>query len=213
MRLNFIKTILFSFSIVLFLASCQKEISIDLGSQNGGGGGTGNNNNIIGDWDYVGMTATTNSSVTVPSPAGELKAVTVSGYTTKNNTGTVNITATEFIFTGMGYTIDTMSNVKTYLNGLLIGDQDVPFTMTSPPTNNTSPYTRINNDSLTVSGSFGINNPSGLTPPGPHGIKIGWSGDTLLLRMVTSFTQSITQGGTSGTLDATLNGIIKLKRR
>lgn len=205
------RIVVFSFSLVVLISSCQKEINMDPGGQNGGG--TGNNNNIIGDWDYVGMTAGTNATVVVPSPVGEVKAITTSGYKTKSNTGTVKITATDFILTGVGYSIDTTMTVKTYMNGLLISNQDMPFTMTAPPTNSTNPYTRINNDSISVTGAFGVADPNGSTPTGPVKMKIGWSGDTLLLRVDTSFTQSVNQGGMAGTLTAAANGVTKLKRR
>jgi hypothetical protein len=207
-----LQKVILLFSVVL-VTSCQKELSIDLGSQNGGGGGTGTNRNIVGDWNFVGMTATTNSTVTVSSPLGELKSITVSGYITKNNAGTVKITSSDFITTGLGYSIDTTMNVKTYMNGLLLDNTDMPFALDSPPVSNTSPYTRINADSITVTGAFGAPNPSGATPTGPVGIRIAWSGDTLLLKVASSFTQSISQAGVPGTLVGSVTGITKLKRR
>src|SRR5262245_12145055 len=126
------------FSIIsLFFVSCQKEVSGEIdrgagagsgsggGSGSGSGGGTGNTS-IIGDYDFVGMTAHTLSTVTVTAAGDQLKTVTTSDYITKNNVGTVRITATQFITTGFAYSIDTVMNGKTYVNGALVSDQNLP---------------------------------------------------------------------------------------
>lgn len=199
--------------VVIFLASCQKEISIGLGSQGNGGGTGGNNTSIIGNWNFVGMVAHTNSTVSVTAGGDQLKTITTSDYITENNVGTVQITASQFITNGMAYSIDTTMNVKTYLNGVLFDDMDMPFVMSAPATSSTSPYTRINNDSLTVTGAFGVPDPSGSTPTGPVGIRIGWSGDTLLLKVASSFTQTVIQGGVPATVTGSVMGITKLKRQ
>lgn len=216
MRLTTTKTLLLIFSLAAFLVSCQKEVdfqNINNPPGNPGGGGGNNNTNIIGDWDFVGMTAHTYSAVTVTEGGQQLKAVTVSDYITQNNVGTVKITASDFISTGIGYEIDTTVNSKTYINGVLFDDTDFPFVVTLPPTSSTSPYTRINNDSLTTTGAFGAPDPSGSIPTDTVGMKIGWSGDTLLLKIASSFTQNVSQGGVPGVLTASVNGVSKLKRR
>src|SRR5712671_2307119 len=106
------KTLLLIYSLI-FLISCQKEINFQ-NSNNSGGGGT-NNNSIISDWNFVGMVAHTSSSVSVVAGSDQLKSITVSDYATKNNVGTVKITSTQFISTGLAYSIDTTMNVKTYI--------------------------------------------------------------------------------------------------
>ena len=203
MRLTANLRLLLILSAVLSLTSCKKEKdTLDPGT-----------NSIIGDYNFVGNTASTYSSVTVSSYGSELRAVTVSDYITQNNVGTAKITASDIIFIGVGYSIDTTENVKTYEDGVLSDDFDLPYVLTAPPTGSTNPYTRINNDSLTVIGALGAPNPSGVTPTGPVGVKISWSGDTLLLKIVSSFTQNISQGGVPGTLTGFVNGVAKLKKR
>ncbi len=205
--------------VVIFLASCQKEISIELGNQgNGGTGGNGggaggSNNSIIGNWNFVGMEAHTSSSVSITAAGEQLKTITTSDYITENNAGTVQITASQFITNGMAYSIDTTMNVKTYINGVLFDDMDMPFVASAPSSSGTSPYTRINNDSLTVTGAFGVPDPSGSIPTGPVGIRLGWSGDTLLLKVSSSFTQTVIQGGVPATVTGSVIGITKLKRQ
>ena len=212
MKLTANQPLLAILSIFLFLTSCQKEI--DLQDPVNPGNGTGNNNNsIIGEYNFVGTIASTYSSVTVSDQGSELKAVSVSGYITQNNVGTVKITASDIIFMAVGYSIDTTVNLKTYLDGVLFDDSDLPYMLTVPPTNTTNPYTRINIDSLNITGALGVPDPSGATPTGPVGIKTSWSGDTLLLKIASSFTQNISQGGVPGTLTGSVNGIAKLKKR
>ena len=205
-------------AIAVFLVSCQKEISFDNngGSGNGNGNGNGNGgnntNNIVGDYDFVGMTAHTVSSVTISQAGQTVKTVTTSDYNTGDNTGTIKITATQMIGTGVGYSVDTMVNNKTYLNGLLVDDSDVPFTFSTPPTSSTSSYVRNSSDSITMQGGLGLPDPSGNPPAGNVGAKLSWHGDTLYLKVATSFTQNITQGGIPATLTGTVNGISKLKK-
>jgi hypothetical protein len=212
-----ISKLLLLLSLIIAFTSCQKEINYATGNGpggTGGTGGTGNINSIVGDYDFVGMTAHTQSIVTVNTQGQQLKAITVSDYVTKNNIGTVKITSNEFINTGLGYSIDTIMNVKTYIDNVLFDDSDLPFVGSAPATSSTSPYVGVSADSITVTGAFGVSpDPSGNIPTGPVGVKLSWSGDTLLLKVNTSFTQSITQGGVPGIITGSVNGITKLKKR
>lgn len=199
------------------LTSCQKEISFDSpingGTGSGSGSGSGNTNNIIGDYDFVGMVAHTISTVTATQAGQELKAVTVSDYASKNNSGTIKITSTQMISTSVAYTIDTIMNAKTYVNGVLLDDQDFPFQVNSPATSSTSSYVRNSADSITMTGAVGLPDPSGNTPTGPIGAKLSWHGDTLFMHVHTTINQTITQGGVPATLVGTVDGISKLKKR
>jgi hypothetical protein len=214
MRLSTTPKLLLTFCIVLFIASCQKEISFDDPIiNNPGGGGTGGNTSIIGNWDFVGMTAHTKSTVTASVAGQQLKTVTVSDYITKNNTGSVNITSNQFISTGFSYSIDTIMNVKTYFDGVLFDDSDMPFVISVPASGSTSSYVRNSNDSITVTGSFGGSpNPSGNAATGPVGLKLSWAGDTLIMKLASSYTQTITQGGIPAVFVGSVNGVTKLKR-
>ena len=204
-------------SLIIVFTSCQKEVDFQTRNSSGGTGGTGgtgNTNDIVGDYDFVGMVAHTQSTVTVNAQGQQLKAITISDYVTKSNIGTVKITSNQFITTGLGYSIDTVMNVKTYIDNVLFDDSDVPFVASVPSSSSTSPYVRISADSITVTGALGVSpDPSGNTPTGPVGVKLSWSGDTLLLKVNSSFTQSITQGGVPGIITGSVNGITRLKKR
>ena len=208
MRVRTSKLLLVS-SLIIAFASCQKEKDLQPGT-----GGSGNTNSIVGNYDFVGMVAHTQSTVTVSDQGQQLKSVTTSDYVTKQNVGTVNITATDFITNGLGYSIDTVMNVKTYIDNVLFDDSDVPFVGTIPPSSSSSPYTQVAADSIAVIGAFGASlDPSGSTPTGPVGLKLSWAGDTLLLRTNSSFTQNVAQNGVPGVLTGAVNGVIKLKKR
>jgi hypothetical protein len=207
-RLSFLLT------LIIFFTSCQKEVNYANNNNSANTGGTGNTNDIIGVYDFVGLLAHTQSAVTVTELGQEIKTVTVSDYVSQNNTGTIKITSNQFISSGLGYSIDTTMNAKTYRDNVLFDDSDFPFVLSVPASNSTSPYSRITADSISVTGALGVApDPSGTTPTGPVGVKISWSGDTLLLHVNTSFTQSVTQSGIPGTVTGSVNGITKLKRR
>jgi hypothetical protein len=216
MRIAISKLLLLS-SVIIFFTSCEKEVNFQTRNSPGGTGGTGgtnNTSNIVGDYDFVGMVAHTKSTVTVNAMGQALKTITTSDYVTKSNTGTVKITSDQFISTALAYSIDTTMNVKTFIDNVLFDDSDLPFVGSAPPTSNTSPYVRNSADSITVTGAIGVSpDPSGNTPTGPVGVKLSWLGDTLLLKVNTSFTQSITQSGVTGILTGSVNGITKLKKR
>jgi hypothetical protein len=201
-------------TLILFFTACQKEVNYANNDNSTNTGGTGSSDDIVGDYDFVGLSAHTLSTVTVTELGQEVKTVTVSDYATQNNTGTIKITSTQFINSGLGYSIDTTMNAKTYQDNVLFDDSDFPFVVTVPSSNSTSPYSRITADSITVTGALGVApDPSGSTPTGPVGVKLSWSGDTLLMHVNTSFTQSVTQGGIPGTIVGSVNGITKLKKR
>jgi hypothetical protein len=104
-------------------------------------------------------------------------------------------------------------NVKTYFDGVLFDDMDMPFVTSVPATASTSSYVRNSADSITVTGSFGgTPDPSGNAATGPVGLKLSWAGDTLIMKLASSYTQTITQGGIPAVFVGSVNGVTKLKR-
>ncbi|HLG38434.1 MAG TPA: hypothetical protein VI461_02160 [Chitinophagaceae bacterium] len=219
MRIATIKPLLV-LSLIIVFVSCQKEASFENGGGPGGpggGGGTGgggNTSNIVGDYDFVGIVAHTKSTVTVNAAGQELKTITISDYASESNSGTVKITSNQFIGTDLAYSIDTTMNAKTYVDNVLLDDSDFPFVFSVPPTSSTSSYVRVSSDSITVTGTIGTApDPSGTPPTGPIGVKLSWSGDTLLMKMSATVTQTIDQGGVPATVVGSVIGTTKLKKR
>lgn len=212
-KYNLIYLLLF---FTLFISSCQKEVDDLIGGNSNNQGGGSNNTGIIGDYNFINLTAHTVAEVSVTDAGVNLKSITTSDYVTKNNVGTMKITATDMISTGVGYSIDTIMNVKTYLNGALFDDSQLPFTGTFPPTSSSSPYVKNTNDSITVIGAMGV--PSGGTtggaiPTGQVGFKYKWSADTLILTMNIATNQTVVQGGVPATVKSSVNGTMKLKKK
>lgn len=221
------KLLLFGFVIVF--TACQKDKDSARRNTSGNTGGTGSTTNIEGDYDFVGMVAYTESSVTVNRAGTEIKAVTVMDYATKNNIGTMKITSDQLIDTNLAYSIDTIFNVKTYWDNVLVDDSNFSSVGSTPPTSNISTYVRNSADSITVTRAPGV--VSDLfnaipIPPAPQistgfanfapekmGVKLSWSGDTLLLKVNSRYSQSVSQfGGAPGTLVGSVNGMIRLKK-
>lgn len=212
----------FAALLILFTA-CQKEADFPPGQNPGNPNNPGNPGNpgnpsgqsIIGNYDFVGLTAHTIGTTTANDGGDQIRTVTVSYYTSKNNTGTYTINATQFISNNIGYSIDTTMNSKIYINGVLTDDFDLPFQGTVPPASNTVTYVKNTADSLTVTGPVGpITGPSGTPPPtGAMGYKYSWSGDTLVLKTTASFTQNVNQGGVQATVSQSATVTARLKKK
>jgi hypothetical protein len=202
---------LFVLSSIIFY-SCQKEV--DLQNQNNQGGGGNTNKTIIGTWNFVGIQAHTRTTVTVTDGGDQLKSVTVSDYITKNNKGTITFTSNQFSYAGLSYDIDTVLNVKSYENNVLVDDSDLPFVMSYPVSTASTAYVRNNADSLTfpdqvlgVGSSF-----QGGGPTGPMGARIAWSGDTLLLKIKHAFSSTVSQGGIPAAFTGEMDVTMKMKK-
>jgi len=227
-----ITKLLFLGFVIVFTA-CQKDKDSARSNTSGNTGGTGSTSttNIEGDYDFVGMVAHTESSTTSNTMGTLIKAVTVMDYATKNNSGMMKITSNQLIDTNLGHSIGTTYNVKTYGDSVLVDDSNVALIRSTPPTSSTSTYERNSADSITVTGALGVVSDLfstiAWTPP-PYGtnsgisisfeqekmgVKLSWSGDTLLLKVNSSSSQSVKVGpGAPATLVGSVNGIIRLKK-
>ena len=223
-RLLFVTTAL---AFVLF--SCQKEVDFppgqnpgtgnpgtgNPGTGNPGTGNPGSSNDIIGDYDFINLSAHTDVTITTNVGTDQMKTVTISDYVTKNNVGTVKITSTQMISDNVGYEIDTTMNGKTYINGVLISDIDLPFVMSVPPASNVSTYVKNSADSITTTGTFGIaqGTSGGGTSSAPFGLKLSWSGDTLSMKISTVLVENINQMGVSAIAVSKITGITRMKKK
>ena len=203
--------------LITAFTSCQKEVSFDdRDPDNPGGGTTTDAGTIIGEYDFVGMTASTVSTGIFTESGQTIKNVTTSYYITKNNTGTLKFTATDLSTTNIAYDIDTTAKVVTYINGILLDEMEAPIAISMPATSNTAAYVRNTTDSITVTGTF-VAPPGGMgLPMGPApssvGFRIGWSGDTLLLKTIVHVGPT-TIPGIPGTVVSSANSTMKLKKR
>src|SRR5688572_21953576 len=116
--MRFIRIFFYIFSLSTLFYSCQKEVDLQDDLNPGGGGttnpppGGGNNNqSIIGDYDFVGISAATNTTVNVTDGGQNLKTIAKSNYVSTNNAGTAKVTNTEFVFTDIVYKVSTTARV------------------------------------------------------------------------------------------------------
>ena len=126
------------------------------------------------------------------------------------------MTANQFVFSGIGYTVNDEVNIKMYLNGFLLNNADSAFNYTTPPINDTIDYVRNGNDSLTFSSSI-LTNPDpiggGTAPTGPIGARFNISGDTLSVTIKNSLDTTITQAGSPANLKAQYESTLRFKRQ
>jgi hypothetical protein len=178
-------------SLAVLAVSCQKEVDYqDLGGNNPGTGnpGTGNpsNNSIIGDWKFKKMIINIQTVGEVTMSGTSQKTVGKMNFATTNETGTLKIDATTLTASGVGYSVNSSMMMSMYVNGMLLSESPIPFQITQPPTDGSSPYTKIGTDSLVAESQLikmdypGIPD---LTEPADikHGLKVSWLGDTLVL--------------------------------
>jgi hypothetical protein len=201
-------------SLVLTLASCGKEKSVDTlgvtpggtngngnGTGNGGGGGNGggsSNGSEIGTWKFINMNAKTTAIIEVSGMGMSNKTVTVSDYTTENNAGTCKFDGTNMVSTGLEYTVDGIAKAYLYINGTLDDEIELPFNEVVPPTSSTATYKKIGTDSIYVTGGT-FQTPNGGTQQGSSGgYKLKWDGDKMTLtgnysQNSTQLSQGVTQ--------------------
>jgi hypothetical protein len=187
---------LFLGCILLVLASCQKEKSVDTlgatpGSGSNGGNGSGSNlpgtsnGSEIGTWNFIGAHCTTYQSSESNGFGGNTKVVTVSDYTTDNNTGTIQFDGSTMTASNLSYTMNSMATSYIYsANG--VDTFSFPFSASIPNTSSTASYKKIVTDSIYVqSGVFTNLDPSGTgTVQGiASGYKLKWDGDKMYMSM------------------------------
>jgi len=214
MKLRALKYLFVFCAISAVILACQKEVDFQDISNNppaGGGGPAGNN--ITGTWNFVGMVASTESSLVAGSGSAEEKAVTSYGFISQNNKGTITIDATKFTTNGIAYSIDTVVTTELYLGGVFIDKFDLDFVFDMPPSSASVPYKLVGTDSVYFSSGFLSLDPSaGPTATAPGGSRISWSGDTLILKTVAVENRTEPLNGATATISDKISQIVKLKK-
>jgi hypothetical protein len=213
MKLNDPNTLFIIIVMSTLFTACQKEVDFqDITNNPPPGGGT-TNNSIIGTWNFVGMVASTSSSVVAGTGPAEEKAISSYGFISQNNVGTVTINATTVTSAGVGYSIDTVVTTEFYLGGVLIDTFHTDFAFDMPLSSAVAPYTAVGSDSIYFSSGFLTLGPSaGVTPTTAAGSKISWSGDTLLLKTVIVENRTESVNGVAATIANNISQVVKLKK-
>ena len=167
------------------IVSCKKSSS----NESGGSG------SLTGNWTFVSMTAHTEVDDIEKTPGDVYEAISVSDYTTTNNTGTVAISSNTMTTTGMSYKVNTTVRGAEYDNGQFLDSlPSQPFSFTLPSTSSTAAYQLIGKDSIYFpQGGFASVGTSGTMPSAPAGGKYTLNGNTLTLSMNLSVSQTVEQ--------------------
>jgi|RhiMetdeSRZDD1v2_1073273.scaffolds.fasta_scaffold42502_3 hypothetical protein len=193
-------------AILITLASCQKEKSVDtLGSNGSNNGGSTSGNTEVGTWKFISMHATTSSTVVASDGADTEKAVTLSDYTTEQNDGIVKFDGSKMTATGLTYSVNTIAKAYFYLNGTLEDSIEAPFAFTLPPYSSTATYKKVGTDSLyfdSGTGSFG----GASTQSVAAGYKLKFDGDKMT--MTTKADEVKTELNPLGFMQTTTNHVV-----
>lgn len=188
-------------SVVLVLSvfnSCKKDAD--------------NSNKTVADingiWKLVSIDAKTTSS----TQSGSIRSVTSTAYITQNNTGTITFTASKLTSNGIGYSVNTTSNIEVYENGILLSKYTMPFAITTPASSSSVDYKRVNNDSIYMqSGSLFMNGTNQDTQAG--GARIKLESNKMYIIQSGTKTTTINSQGTSATMISTVNYTATLQRQ
>ncbi len=168
---------------------------------NNGGDGTPPSQ-LAGNWSFVSLGVNVTNTVVETLGGITDKSVTVSNYTTTNNTGLVTFSADSMFGKGIGYTVNTNAKGYEYENGVLLDSVSQPFTFIYPPTNSSAAYKLVGTDSLVypAGGFVTIPGSAAAQATGPVGGHLAITGNNLVLTI--HFLQVATQqspGGASAT--------------
>jgi hypothetical protein len=191
-------------SILLALASCTKEKSIDTlgvtpggssgngnGNGNGNGGGGSSDGSEIANWKFVSMHVVTSETMEFDMMGMAYKVIISSDYTTNDNAGFFKFDGSAMSTTDWAFSVNTQQKQTGTANGISIPAQNTPFTAQLDPVTETANYKKIGTDSLYFSAGVTIGlNTSGFEDQRPAGCKLKWDGDKLY--MTWSYTETST---------------------
>lgn len=144
-KINLTMRPLLTLLIILCVFSCM--VSCKKNNSSPGGGGS-----VQGNWTFLFVTAQTETSVT----SSGVTAITKSSYTTTNNTGTITITADSMVVANLSYTANFTAISYFYVGSTLLDSTSLPYSVTLPATNESSPYKQVGSDSLYFSAGSGV---------------------------------------------------------
>jgi hypothetical protein len=184
---------------LMTFAACKKS--------NTGGGGTPPSE-LAGNWNFVSLGVSVTNTVQETVGSVTEKSVTVSNYTTTNNTGLITFSADSMFGKGIGYSVNVNAMGYEYQNGVLLDSVSEPFTFTYPPTNSSAAYKLVGTDSLVypAGGLVTLPGSAAAQPTGPVGGHLAITGNKLVLTI--HFLQVATQQSPGGaTATTTVAGV------
>lgn len=170
---------------------------------------------IEGNWKFVSLSATTESAIFFIDPYDQSsnKVVSKSAYTTTDNGGIINFSASTMSGKELTYQVNTMAHGYTYVNNKLEDSVSTPFNFSYPATNSSSSYKIIGKDSIYFTGQILLSDPNGTIDSSPSGGKFTIAGNTLTITSNMSKDTVINYAGTQMSQHATGVASIILKKQ
>lgn len=165
----------------VFFASCKKDSSET-------------SSPITGNYKFIKLVASTVSAVSYTEAGVLYKAITYSEYTTKNNTGSLEIDDHSMKSTGLSYSVDTTAKTDFYENGELTDSFEMPFKVTVPAGDAVTGYKIITGDSIYVSNGMMFSGGT-TTSVEPNGVKYKIEGDKLIIKAAAKQNKTMQQQG------------------
>lgn len=173
-------TFLFFFSVILF-TSCKKDSNETP-------------NVITGSYKFIHLSASTVSAVSYMEAGTLQRAVTYSEYTTKSNTGSLEIDGRNMKSTGLSYAVDTITRTDYYEDNEWIDSFETPFKVNIPASDGTTGYKIITGDSIYVTNGSMFSGGT-TTSVEPTGMKYRIEGDKLIFNLTGAKSQTMQQAG------------------
>ena len=163
-------------AIILFTA-CQKGIE----PFDDTGGSTPSGNDVKGTWNFISLTANTQSIAEYTDSGIDYKTITNSNYVSTDSTGSITFGDSTFNSANISYYVSSELTGYDYQNNILIDSTQMPFNITIDSSNSSGTYKLIGSDSIYFpSGSF-ISVSGSTTQSQPSGGKINISGNNLII--------------------------------
>lgn len=211
------KKCLFVFiALTIGFISCQKGITdaIDTGDTGGdnNGGDTAVLNALKGSWNFTSVSANTQNSVEFTIDGENDKSLSVTNYTSQNNSGTLVIDDSMFRLNNFTYVIDTSIKTYNYISDTLVDSVNVPFTYYVPASNLSAKYQLIGSDSVYFpEGGFVLPGDDSTTSK-PYGLKFIITGNTLKFTQNLGIDSTVVELGVTQHVTTTGTGTLSFQK-
>ena len=191
-------------ALSLILNSCHKNNDA-----------AGNSGQLAGNYKFVYISLQAQSTGQQTGSGQTLKTITYTSYKTTNNSGTVTFTKDSIFSKGVGYSANTISKSDVYENGTLTDSFSFPLVQTYPPSNSSTKFDVIGQDSIVFHGGYLALGLGGNTTVAPSsGGRFAFKGDSLILTSKISQTlPPQTSSGVTVTQSASGIAIIAMLRQ
>ena len=165
--------------VILMLSSLLMALAIISCKKDSANSSQGGSNAVTGTWKLVSIQANAESDVQYTDNGVVYKTVTLSNYTSTNNTGTIVFTADSMKSTNVSYTVNTTAVGYEYEDGVLLDSISSPFNVDVPSSSSAGTYKLVGTDSITYSGATFTN--GGYPQASTNGSKIKINGNLMTL--------------------------------